>query len=249
MAVLPTSHQGVLPLDYLPLANHEGAHGDYTDNFMLIDISRDLRPMNAQSVSELERALDSINEIMTEIVPGLTISVKRLGKVAGPDGEVLETIDLMSVRGDASVPLRNESEGIKKILSIVSLLADVHTDPAAFVGIDEFDSGIFEYLLGEILEAIAENGYGQLVFTAHNLRPLEVLPSANIWFTTVSPDSRFTRASGVHGSNNLRRMYLREIRLGRKDEGIYVPTSPLRIDGALYEAGMAAREIQKETRD
>jgi len=186
--------------------------------------------------------------VICEIVPGLRIVVKRLREVVGNNGEVLETIDLMSVRGDTSVPLRNESEGIKKILSVVSLLVDVHTNPATLVGIDEFDSGVFECLLGEILEAVSKNGCGQLVFTAHNLRPLEVLPSSDIWFTTVNQARRYTRASGVHGSNNLRRMYLRDIRLGGNEEDLYVPTSPLRIDSALYEAGMATRELQRQER-
>lgn len=247
MVVLPTTHQGVLPLGYLPLASHEGERGDYVDNFVLLDIdSRD--PMPTQRVDELERVLDNVNEVIGQIVPGLSVSVKRLGKVAGNNGETLENIELMSVRDESSVPLRNESEGIQKILSIVSLLIDVHTNPSAFVGIDEFDSGVFEYLLGEILQAIAEHGFGQLVFTAHNLRPLEVLPSSSIWFTTVSPDSRYIKALGVRGSNNLRRMYLKDIRLGGGGDEVYVPTSPLRIDGALYDAGMVARDMRRRAR-
>lgn len=247
MAVLPTTHQGVLPLGYLPLASHEGERGDYVDNFMLLDIdSKD--PMPAQRVDELERALENVNKVIGQIVPGLSVSVKRLGKVAGNNGETLESIELMSVRGESSVPLRNESEGIQKILSIVSLLIDVHTNPSAFVGIDELDSGVFEYLLGEILQAIAEHGFGQLVFTAHNLRPLEVLPSSSIWFTTVEPDRRYTKASGVRDSNNLRKMYLKDIRLGGVGDEVYVPTSPLRIDGALYDAGMMARDMRQQAR-
>ena len=39
--------------------------------------------------------------------------------------------------------------------------------------IDEFDSGIYEYLLGELLEIMNESAKGQFVFTSHNLRPLE----------------------------------------------------------------------------
>ena len=39
--------------------------------------------------------------------------------------------------------------------------------------IDELDSGIYEYLLGECLEVMQDKAKGQLIFTSHNLRPLE----------------------------------------------------------------------------
>lgn len=248
MVVLPTAHQGVLPLRFLPLASHEGEHGDYADNFIFLDIDSEIE-MDSKMVEEIERTLENVNDVIGEIVPGLKVTVKRLGRIVGSNGETLERIGLLSVRGDVAVPLRNESEGIQKLLSIVSLLIDVHSNPATLVGIDEFDSGVFEYLLGEILQALSEHGYGQLVFTAHNLRPLEVLPSSSICFTTAEPDNRYVRARGVRGSNNLRSMYLRTIRLGSDEEDMYVSTSPLRIDGALYEAGARVREMLRKTRD
>ena len=37
--------------------------------------------------------------------------------------------------------------------------------------IDELDSGIYEYLLGECLEVMQDKAKGQLIFTSHNLRP------------------------------------------------------------------------------
>ena len=244
MVVLPTAHQGVLPLGYLPLASHEGSRGEYVDNFMWLDIEKP-NPVSVKIVGELERALDNVSEVIGELVPGLSVEVERRGSIVGSDGQPLENIELMSVRGQSRVPLRYESEGIKKVLSIVSLLIDVHTNPATFVAIDEFDSGVFEYLLGEILQTIADHGCGQLVFTAHNLRPLEVLGSGSIWFTTVCPDRRYRKAVGVHGSNNLRRMYLRDIRLGNDGDDVYVPTSPLRIDSALYNAGAVVKSMRK----
>ena len=247
MAVLPTSHQGVVPLGWLPLASHEGNRGDYVDNFMLLDIFSD-KPLPTQRVDELERAIGNISEVLTEIVPGLGAKVRRLGTIAGSDGKTLQRFELVSVRDGTSVPLRNESEGIQKILSILSLLVDVHVSPSTLVAIDELDSGVFEYLLGEILEAISEHGCGQLVFTAHNLRPLEVLPSTRIWFTTVDARNRYVRAPGIHQSNNLRRMYLKDIRLGGAHDKIYRPTSTLRIDDALYDAGMAMREMRTGAR-
>lgn len=51
----------------------------------------------------------------------------------------------------------------------------MYNDPTTTVVIDELDCSIFEYLLGELLSIIEESGRGQLIFTSHNLRPLEKL--------------------------------------------------------------------------
>ena len=55
---------------------------------------------------------------------------------------------------------------------------------------DELDAGISEVLLGTLLHTIEETGKGQLIFTSHNLRPLEVLSKDNIVFTTTNPSNR-----------------------------------------------------------
>ncbi len=36
--------------------------------------------------------------------------------------------------------------------------------------IDELDAGVFEYMLGELLDIFAKSAKGQLIFTSHNLR-------------------------------------------------------------------------------
>ena len=120
-----------------------------------------------------EKLIQSMNIVLKHLVPGLTISVKDLGTQVTDSGELGNKIQLMS-RGD-KIPLKNESEGIKKIISVLQLLIVVYNQPSITVAIDELDSGIFEYLLGEILRLISENGKGQLIFTSHNLRPLETI--------------------------------------------------------------------------
>ena len=49
--------------------------------------------------------------------------------------------------------------------------------------IDELDSGIYEYLLGECLEVMQDKAKGQLIFTSHNLRPLEILENDSLLYT------------------------------------------------------------------
>ena len=47
---------------------------------------------------------------------------------------------------------------IRKIISVLGLLISVYNRKSITVAIDELDSGIFEYLLGEILRIISEKG-------------------------------------------------------------------------------------------
>ena len=81
---------------------------------------------------------------------------------------------LLSANHDAALPLRSESGGTLKIISILSTLIAVYNNPNACVVIDELDAGIFEYLLDEILEVLNENAQGQLFFTSHNLRAVQL---------------------------------------------------------------------------
>ena len=92
-------------------------------------------------------------------------------------------------------------------------------------------------MLGDLLELIADRGKGQLIFTAHNLRPLECLPVSSLVFTTVNPKRRFDKFRGSSSSNNLRNQYLRAISLGGQRELIYEPTDKLDMAAAFYRAG------------
>lgn len=86
--------------------------------------------------------------------------------------------------------------GNQKLVSILMLLIDVYAKPSACVAVDELDSGIFEFLLGELLQVLKEHGRGQLIFTAHNLRPLEILDKGSLYFTTTNPDNRYIKFRG-----------------------------------------------------
>ena len=125
----------------------------------------------------------------------------------------------------------------KKIVSILQLLIVVYNKPSITVAIDELDSGVFEYLLGELLRIISEKGKGQLIFTSHNLRPLETLDRGFIAFTTTNPENRYMRMTNVKENNNLRDFYYRDIVLGEQNEVVYEPTNNYEIALAFREAG------------
>lgn len=192
----------------------------------------------ADAYTVVNKVIDNLNIVLSKIIPGLTISVKNLGEQIQPDGNKGYRIQLMSHKNQQQIPLEYESEGIKKIISILQLLIVVYNDSSTTVAIDELDSGIFEYLLGEILSIVSENGKGQLIFTSHNLRPLETIDKSFIAFTTVNSNDRYVRATNVKSTNNLRDIYYRNLMLDEYRDDLYEKTNNSEIALAFREAGV-----------
>lgn len=185
----------------------------------------------------IREILDKINIVLKTIIPGLTVSLDILGQNTLYTGEKGVLILLMSERNGIRVPFSRESEGIKKLVSILQLLTSIFNNPGVTVAIDELDTSIFEYLLGEILSILSEAGQGQLIFTAHNLRPLETLDKGFIAFTTTDLDNRFIRMKKIRETNNLRNTYFRNIFLNENYDNLYQETRNSEITMAFYEAG------------
>ena len=80
--------------------------------------------------------------------------------------------------------------------------------------IDELDSGIYEYLLGECLEVMQDKAKGQLIFTSHNLRPLEILENDSLLYTTVNPENCYiicgrSSLAGKKKNSTMKQIYMR----------------------------------------
>lgn len=193
--------------------------------------------MPKQAINEINTSLMSTNKVLNEIIPDLTIKLKELSVQVSESGKEEVQVELFSCRNSAEIPIRYESDGIKKIVAILHLLIAMFNYNTMTVLIDEIDSGIFEYLLGELLEIIEERGKGQLIFTSHNLRPLEILNKNNLVFTTVNPDNRYIKLKNIKTNNNLRDMYYRDLILGGQDEVIYDRTNSAQIARAFRKAG------------
>lgn len=185
----------------------------------------------------LKKVIDDMNIVLKQIVPGLTIEICELGMELSKDNHKNVRIQFMSNKNDKQIPLKYESEGIKKIISVLQLLIVVYNQPSITVAIDELDAGIFEYLLGELLQIISEKGKGQLMFTSHNLRPLETIDKGFIAFTTTNPANRYIRFNNIKTNNNLRDFYYRDIILGEQEENTYELTNKYDIAFAFREAG------------
>lgn len=167
----------------------------------------------------------------------MIVDIIDYGKQLDENGDIKIKVELVSVRGENKVPLRYESDGIKKILSILSAMISMYNKSNICLVVDELDAGIFEYLLGEILNVLQENARGQFIFTSHNLRALEKLNKESIIFTTTNPKNRYIKLANVKSNNNLRDFYLRVISLGGQKEDVYEETNTYEINYAFRKAG------------
>ena len=240
--VIRNTHSGVIFGNFvLPMAfrienDNMGAKGDFTVSLtepILVDEERK---------NLLETIVEQINIVLYTIIPGLQVTIKNYGKQSLDDGEEGWKLELMSKReGMKEIPIRMESEGIIKIISILNALIQAFGNPSICLVIDELDSGIFEYMLGELLDIFKKSAKGQLIFTSHNLRALEMIDKESIMFSTANPDNRYIHMKNVRESNNLRNMYIRSITLGGQSEEIYEETDSLKIARAFRKAGRGAR--------
>lgn len=236
--IFDTEHEGLINMNALPLSfKYRDQKAEMVGNLLFpLNVPA---PIPNEATELLKKMIDHMNIVLQQLVPGLTINVIDLGPVVSEEGNMGRLLQLMSLKNGKAIPFRYESEGIKKIVSILQLLIVVYNNSSITVAIDEMDSGIFEYLLGEMLNIISEKGKGQLIFTSHNLRPLETIDKGFIAFTTTNPDNRYIRLTNVKGNNNLRDFYYRDIVLGEQNEQVYQPTNNFEIALAFREAGEA----------
>ena len=242
--VIRSTHSGMISANFvLPMAfriekERVGMKGDFAVPLMEPIV------LDTEQRNLLNEIVDQINIVLCTIIPGMSIAVKDYGKQAMDSGEDGWKVELMSIRGDMKpIPIRMESEGIIKIVSILNALIQAFGNPSICLVIDELDAGVFEYMLGELLDIFNKSAKGQLIFTSHNLRALEMLGKESIMFSTTNPDNRYIHMKNIKGTNNLRSMYIRSITLGGQDENIYQETDSLKIARAFRKAG---RRLQGE---
>lgn len=244
--VVDTKSTGYIRLNYgLPLYTQSGRYLLKTD---MPNIMPEI------VFSELKSQFANINIVLSQIVPGLNVNMHELSPAMMKDGSVGHVVEIVSSRNESDMsnshntemapdgrfemPFRYESDGIRKIVSVLSLIIDAYNEQSCTIAIDELDAGVFEYLLGEVIQTFQESGKGQLIFTSHNLRPLEVINKDFICFTTTNPDNRYIRMKGIGNTNNLRSTYFREILVGEQDEELYKNTKKYKVVSAFRKAGV-----------
>lgn len=135
-------------------AGHSGVHG-----LVLLPLDESFTAV-PPLMTVIWKIIGQLNIVLTQLVPGLTIELETLGSEFGANGEKVERAQLISHKNRRAIPLKYESDGIKKIIAVLHLLICVYNQRSITVAIDELDSGVFEYLLGELLKIISEGGKG-----------------------------------------------------------------------------------------
>ncbi len=184
----------------------------------------------------LKRTIEAINIAIRSVIPNLQIEMEEKNVIEKEDGKYI-VLDVFSRRLDKRFSIKYESEGIKRIISLLHYLISVYNFPTVCLIVDELDSGIFEYLLGELLGFLKREMKGQLIFTSHNLRAMEKLDTQNIICSTTNPENRYIRLTGISGNNNKRDFYIRSILLGGQKEELYNEDDLIAMGFAFRKAG------------
>ena len=240
--VVDSDHSGTISIGaVMPLALQYDGDDKTPDNMMLSLTEPSVQPLATYDF--VKKSVHSLNHVIGVLIPAMQLEIKEYCGQVTKDGRDGMRFEILSVRGENYIPLKCESEGIKKLISILSILIAMYNHPSVLVAVDEFDAGVYEYLLGEILGILEENGRGQLLFTSHNLRPLEMIDRSNLVFTTTNPNNRYIRLSGSKG--NLRDAYIRSIHVGGQKEELYGYSNPLEIARAFRLAGRTHDETEE----
>jgi hypothetical protein len=95
--------------------------------------------------------------------------------VKSSDEEKVYAVNDFIDYGDYSIDIEMESVGIKKLMNLYALLK--HLSIGGILVIDELDSHINDVYLIKLIEYISKYSNGQLIFTTHNVSPMETLKS------------------------------------------------------------------------
>ncbi|HEY4533452.1 MAG TPA: AAA family ATPase [Fusobacterium sp.] len=178
----------------------------------------------------IETVVHQIDSIFSVIVPDSRLMItKEIATITEKEKKM--AINLYVEREGKRISLKKESTGIIKLVSLLSAMIYYVQDEGAIVAIDELDIHIFEYLLAMLLEKLSQYAKGQLIFTAHNLLPMEKLQKDSIIISTRNDkhDIEYTYLKGISKTTNLRQKYLKSQRMWSEEniEPLLLNTSAL----------------------
>ena len=187
--------------------------------------------------NKLEHIVKAINIALNSVIPNLSMELVKVNEEKNKEGVNLVQVEVYSNRDGKRFLTKYESEGIKRIISLLNYLISLYNNPSVCLVVDELDAGIFEYLLGELMEVLSEEAKGQLIFTSHNLRIMEKLDKKNIICSTVNAENRYIPLKGIEKTHNHRDFYIRTIVLGGQKEKLYDDTDLQDMGYAFKKAG------------
>lgn len=234
--------------EIMPVHFYQGNQG-FVSNGCLPLFVNGYGTISENDYEHLALAIQSINIALRAIIPDLQIDVERLHEEINQDGEKAIKIAIYSIRNGKKFLIKYESDGIKRIISLLNYLVFVYNYPGICLVIDALDAGVFEYLLGDLLDVLSEGAKGQLIFTSHNLMVLERLSVKNIVCTTTNADNRYIALTGVEANNNHRDFYIRALALGGQKEELYDNQDLHSIEYAFRSANLRKSKVNLKFSD
>ena len=154
--------------------------GNSTDtiNFIpsyLLRINDGEDEVDADATGIYEKEIKKIEKLLKVFKTNLDYIDIKYGNLRGNKVSCKKTF--VYKNGDR-VDLEYESTGIKKMVRLFGALNSI--DNGGLVFIDEFDANIHDVYLCKLIEYFSEFTNGQVVFTTHNLGPMEVLDKKDL---------------------------------------------------------------------
>lgn len=228
MVVVNLKEQALYNLDILiPLNVHsENIHG-----VLMVNYKKGGTVYSEKQAEELEKIVSQINSIFSIIVPKSKLKIEKEIETLEKNEKKIG-VKIFVERDNKEIPLEMESTGIIKLVSLLSVMIYYVQDKDAIVAIDELDIHIFEYLLATLLKKLSTHAKGQLIFTAHNLLPLESLNRNSIIISTKNEigDVTYTYLRGTSNTTNLRQKYLKSQSMWSEDN-----ITPLLLNSSALE--------------
>lgn len=192
--------------------------------------------------NDFSKIIENINTMLSSIISNIKLELNIDYKEVISENRTNIILQLFSVRDGRKIPFKHEASGVKKIVSLFSLLIPLSRNKEICLVIDDLDSNIFEYLFGNLLSALEMNSKGQLIFTSNNLRSLEILFKDCLVFTTTNEDEKYMRMKNIKTTNNLRNTYLREAFMHEQKETLYDKANSIDIQIALSKVNRSSLE-------
>ena len=187
----------------------------------------------------IKETVEKINKLFPLLVQDAKLECETQ-LVLQNEEEKKYSIEIFVNKNGKHVNIYNESTGTIKLFMLMSALINILKDEDSILLVDELDVHIFEYLLAYILGLLSGYSKGQLIFTAHNLLPMEKLNRDSIILTSyVNNNVVYEYFKGkISSSTNLRLKYLKALYLWSEDN-----IEPLNIKESKVESTI--RELQE----
>ena len=147
-------------------------------------IANELETMEKSSHFVFDNEIDEVDISEIEKYKKEANNVCRFLKIFKPDLETIRIEEtpnrdkiickkILVYKDGSEVSSEYESSGVKKLIKLYPFLNAIDLGGISFI--DEFDSNIHDVYLCKLVEYFASYTHGQLIFTTHNLGPMELL--------------------------------------------------------------------------